>query len=359
MVGSPNSKRTGSAHLPNRFERVRFEFDPEIDHDLNSEEDSLSKTTATEWFEDQSCSIVSTNESPDVPFRYSINPYRGCEHGCAYCYARPSHEYLGWNAGLDFESKILVKRDAPALLRQWLDRPQWTGEHLALSGVTDPYQPIERKLKLTRSLLEVGVAYQQAMTVITKNAMIERDTDLLQTLARDRLTAVALSVTTLDPELARVMEPRCSTPAARLRAIETLTKAGIPVMVNVAPVIPGLNDHEIPAILEAAANAGALRAGMILLRLPGAVEPVFLDWLERHYPQSKDKVVSRIRNTRQGKLNQSDFRERMRGVGVIAKQIRQTFEVFRAKHGLHGPEIELDYSRFQVPRSKHGQLRLF
>lgn len=263
------------------------------------------------------------------------------------------------DAGLDFESRILVKTNAAPLLRDWLSRPTWKGERLSLSGVTDPYQPIERRMKITRSLLEVAIECQQALTVITKNAMIERDLDLLRELAKNRLTSVAISLTTLDAELARVMEPRCSTPMARLRAIESLTQAGVQVFASLAPIIPGLNDHEIPALLEAAGKAGALGAGMTLLRLPGAVEPIFVEWLERSYPLAKDRVLSRIRSTRKGELHQGNFGERMRGDGPIAMQIRQTFEVFRAKYGLNTKGSDLNTSLFRPPTQSNGQMMLF
>ena len=347
---TPNRGRGATNNPANRFERIAIELDPD---------DETPIRRKTDVFEDDSQSIVSENHSPDVPFRFSINPYRGCEHGCAYCYARPTHEYLGWSAGIDFETKILAKTNAVPLLKKWLRKPNWKGERLALSGVTDPYQPIERKLCITRSILELLWECRNPLTIITKNALVERDLDLLQPMAEKKLVSVALSITTLDAELARKLEPRCSSPEARLRAIESLAKAGVQVFASVAPIIPGLNDSEIPSILKAVSDAGAQGAGMTMLRLPGAVEPIFLNWLDVHLPLQKDRIVSRIRTVRGGKLNQIEFRERMRGSGPMADQIVQSFKVFREKYGLHSRGIELDHTQFQPPGDDHGQLTLW
>ncbi|MEZ6061022.1 MAG: PA0069 family radical SAM protein [Planctomycetaceae bacterium] len=281
---------------PNRFEKVRHE--PDRGH-LEWDQEHLKTLTnrKVEYIDDASRSIVSENNSPDIPFRYSINPYRGCVHSCAYCYARPGHEYLGFNAGLDFETKIVVKRDA-GLFREFLARDSWKPEPITFSGVTDCYQPAEREFQLTRQCLEVALECRQPVSIITKNALVLRDLDLLQPLAADQLVQVFLSVTTLDPELARDMEPRTSIPAARLRAVRMLTDAGIPTGVMTAPIIPGLNDSEIPRILEAAKAAGAITAGYILLRLPLTVEPVFIEWLQRTQNRHAEKVLGRIRDTR-------------------------------------------------------------
>ena len=335
----------------------------QVDEDCHAPDDEVVPglpILRTEWFEDDSQSIVTENESPDIPFRFSANPYRGCEHGCAYCYARPYHEYLGWNAGIDFESKILVKPNAASLLRRWLSRASWNGrDFISLSGMTDPYQPMERTLKITRSLLEVFVEAQQAVSLITKNALITRDIDLLGQLASFNATCVILSITTLDVELARVLEPRCSIPAARLKAIEKLAHANIPVHVNVAPLIPGLNDHEIPALLSAVASAGARSASWTLLRLPGAVEPIFVDWLEKHRPLAKNKILDRLRGLRDGKLHDPRFGKRMRGEGFFADEFKQLFQLMRAKHGLDRLPKPLDTSHFKPPRDNHGQGYLF
>lgn len=340
----------------NRFLPVHIDMDEYCSPDADHPEGRLK----TEWYWDDTRTIVTQNESPDVPFRYSINPYRGCEHGCAYCYARTYHEYLGWNAGSDFESKILVKSNAANLLREWLCQPRWDGQqHMMLSGVTDPYQPIERKLKITRQLLEVLCEAKQAVSLITKNAMITRDIDLLSELARHHATGVCLSITSLDKELAMMLEPRCSVPDARLRAICELASAGIPVHVNMAPIIPGLNDHEIPQLLEAVAKAGAKSASWILLRLPGAVESIFVDWLERNRPLQKDKILGRLQGLRNGQLSDSKFGRRMRGEGFFSDQWSQLFDLLRKKHGLAERQEALDTSHFRPTKTASGQQFLF
>ena len=343
---------------PNRFESVRYELDPEH-WEWDSAHLENESRRKIEYLPDATQSIVSENHSPDIPFRYSINPYRGCAHGCAYCYARPTHEYLGFNAGLDFETKVMVKHDAPRLLSEFLNRRQWQGDELVFSGVTDCYQPAERTYRLTRACLELARECRQAIGIVTKNALVARDIDILADLAQKQLVHVFLSITTLDPELARDMEPRTSIPAARLRAVQMLAEAGIPVGVMVAPVIPGLNDVEIPAILEAAAAAGARTANYILLRLPLTVEPVFLEWLERTQMPRAARIVGRVRETRDGKLSSSTWGERMSGQGEIAQQIRQMFHRFNRKHGLDQKLPPHDHSLFRPPLPKSGQLRLF
>jgi DNA repair photolyase len=343
---------------PNRFETIHREADLEqLEHDQALPRDGSRRNI--EYLDDASRSIVSENQSPDIAFRYSVNPYRGCLHGCAYCYARPGHEFLGFNAGLDFETKIVVKHDAPKLLREFLSKKHWKPEPIAFSGVTDCYQPAERMFRLTRQCLEVALSCRQPVSIVTKNALILRDLDILRQLAEHRLVHVYLSITSLDAELARDMEPRTSIPAARLRAVRTLTDAGVPVGAITAPIIPGLNDSEIPQILEAAKEAGAIQASYVLLRLPLTVEPVFLEWIRRTRPDSAEKVIGRIQETRAGKLNDSTWGERMVGNGLIADQIRNLFRVFRAKHGLDSemPPYNLDAFRPPVPAS--GQLRLF
>ena len=298
---------------------------------------------------DATRSILSRNQSPDVGFDVSINPYRGCEHGCIYCYARPTHEYLGFSAGLDFETRILVKEDAPALLREALRSPRWRPRPIAMSGVTDPYQPAERRLRITRGCLEVLAEFRNPVTLITKNHLVTRDIDLLADLARHHAVAVALSVTTLRPELQRVMEPRTSTPARRLDAIRRLAEAGVPVRAMVAPVVPGLTEVEIPAILRAVADAGATGASYILLRLPHGVKALFADWLATHAPDRRDRVLNRVRETRGGQLYEARFGERMRGEGVYADQIRQLFETARRRVGLDGAAPPLSAAAFRRP----------
>lgn len=355
----PDAKGRGAPISPgNRFESVSRQWD--LEHVADDEEylDGLADPR-TEYLDDDSKTIVTKNNSPDVYFTYSLNPYRGCLHGCAYCYARPYHEYLGFNAGLDFETKIVVKRDAGALFRDFLADPKWRPEPIMLSGVTDPYQPCERQFRVTRSCLEVALEARQPIDIITKNALITRDLDLLGEMARLRLVRAAISLTTLDADLARTLEPRTSAPHARLRAIRELSSAGVPVRVMTAPVIPGLNDSEVPKLLEAAAEAGATSAGYVMLRLPHAVAPIFLAWLEKHRPLAKAKVENAIRGTRDGALYDADFSQRMRGTGLVAEQVQKLFNIFAKKFKLDGPQSPSDVSQFQPPPPKSGQRRLF
>lgn len=339
---------------PNRFGGPHYVPDLEqVEHDA----DYLAQLDhpETEYLPDQSRSIVTENQSPDVSFRFSLNPYRGCLHGCSYCYARPTHEYLGLNAGLDFETKIFVKHQAAELFRDFLAKPGWKAEPIGLSGVTDPYQPIERQMNLTRNCLAIAKDAFQPMMIITKNALVLRDLDILGEMARANLVHVNITLTTLDADLARIMEPRTSTPEARVRAIRELSQAGVPVRVMMAPILPGLTDSEIPAVLQAAREAGAQSAAFTLVRLPLTVAPVFLDWLERNLPEKRKRVEERIREIRGGKLNDPNFGSRMTGSGEIAEQIAQMFRVFRKKCGLDGRLSELDGSAFRPP----GQIWLF
>jgi DNA repair photolyase len=324
--------------------------------DWNPEDDPLPRT---QFLKDHSQTIIATNESPDVGFETSINPYRGCEHGCIYCYARPFHEYLGFSSGLDFESKIMVKEDAAALLRRELSSPKWEPQLIALSGVTDCYQPAEKKMRLTRGCLEVLAEFRNPAIIITKNHLVTRDVDLLAELARHRAVVVHLSITTLDPHLARAMEPRASIPAKRLEAVRILADAGVPVGVLVAPIIPGLSDHEVPALIDEAANAGATHAGYTILRLPYAVKDLFTHWLEQNFPDRSAKVLNRVRELRDGKLNRSNFGERFHAKGVFAEQIRALFDVACRKSGLatHWPEVSVE--SFRRPEEPKAQMRLF
>ena len=350
--------RGAVANPGNRFDGIDYLPDPEA---LQAQADAgeAPERPRTELLRDTSRSIITYNDSPDVGFDASINPYRGCEHGCAYCFARPTHEYLGMSAGLDFETRIVVKEDAPALLRAELARPGWRPQALGLSGVTDPYQPIERRLRLTRACLEVLCEARNPVHVVTKNFLVTRDLDLLAKLARQRLAAVCISLPTIDHALSRVMEPRTSTPARRLQAIARLTAAGVPVVVLVAPVIPGLTDHEIPAILDAARNAGAAHAGYVTLRLPYAVAPLFTAWLEEHRPNHKDKVLGRIRDLRGGALYDARFGARMRGSGAFADLIEQMFEGACRRTGIDAERVRLRTDLFRRPAADPGQLSLF
>ena len=343
---------------PNRF--ASYHHTDDLEHvEWDQEYLQERQDRRIQFLPESSRSIDAENDSPDVAFRYSVNPYRGCIHGCAYCYARPSHEYLGLNAGLDFETRILVKHDAAKLFREFLARDAWVPEMVNFSGNTDCYQPAEREFKLTRACVQVAHDCGQPIGIITKNALVVRDLDLLEPMAERRLARVFLSITTLDPELARTMEPRTSIPAARLRAIRILADAGVPVGVMVAPVIPGLNDHEMGAILEAARDAGAQSAGTVLLRLPLTVAPVFLEWLERTQPLKVEKVRGLIRQTRDGELYRSDYGKRMTGTGPVADQIGALFRVLKHRFGLDRPMPPFDVSQFVPPRDKRGQQRLF
>jgi DNA repair photolyase len=312
---------------------------------------------ATQFFRDASRTVIARNDSPDVGFEFSLNPYRGCEHGCVYCYARPTHEYLDMSAGLDFETKIMVKEDAPELLRAAMSKKSWKPKTVSIGGVTDPYQPVERRLRLTRRCLEVFLEFRNPATVISKNHLVTRDIDVLSAMAQQRLTAVFISVTTLEKNLTRIMEPRTSVPRRRLDAIRRLADAGIPVGVMVAPVVPGLTDHEMPAILRAAKEAGAISAGYVPVRLPFAVKDLFEAWLERHVPDRKEKILNRIRSMRDGKLNDSNFGSRMRGEGVFAEHIHAMFEMGCKRAGLRDVRIEFDTERFRRPGG--AQLSLF
>jgi DNA repair photolyase len=350
--------RGSQVNPPNRFGGSHYEIDFEhLEHDTEYVK-SLQRP-ATEYIPDRTKSIIAQNDSPDVGFNYSINPYRGCSHGCSYCYARPTHEYLGFSAGLDFETKVMVKEDAPELFREFLSRKNWVPEPIALSGVTDCYQPAERHYKLTRRCLEVAVEFQQPMLIVTKNVLVLRDLDLLRELALNNLVHVNLSITTLNAELVRAMEPRTSIPAARLRAIRGLADAGVPVSVLMAPVIPGLNDSEIPNVLAASKDAGATGAGYLLLRLPLTVAPVFWEWLERAYPNRFSRVQTRIQAVRGGKFNDPRFGTRMSGIGEISRRIADLFSLFRKRYGLDAGVPPLDCSRFRRPQPKTGQLYLF
>jgi len=346
----PPRGRGASDNPPNRFEKLVYIRDSES-------EDADEPSPQTQFLKDVSRSLITYNDSPDVGFDASINPYRGCEHGCIYCYARPFHEYLGFSSGLDFETKILVKEDAPELLRKELASRRWKPQVLAISGVTDPYQPIERRLQLTRRCLEVLEAFRNPVMIITKNQLVSRDVDILGRSAEWDGAAVFLSITTLDAELARTMEPRASTPANRLAAIEALSKAGVPVGVLAGPSIPGLTDHEMHSIVTAAAAAGARYAGYTVVRLPYEVKSLFESWLDRHFPDRKKKILSHIRDIRGGKLNEYEFGKRMKGEGHYAEQIRTMFRIACKTAGIEGRHPTLSTDSFR--RSEKSQLDLF
>lgn len=321
----------------NRFETLSLHVLPERTQEIVSEGDEPGcAPIKTIVYADRSRTVLNRVDSPDLPMEWTLNPYRGCEHGCVYCYARPGHEFLGLSSGLDFEARIIAKHDAAALLRAELMKPSWRGETIALSGVTDPYQPVEQTLRITRSILEVAVEFRQPLSLITKSRRVVRDLDLMQRLHEHRAVSVALSITTLDPHLSAIMEPRAASPNARLDAMRTLADAGIPVHVMTAPIIPGINDHELPALLSAARRAGARAAGYVLLRLPHQNKAIFEDWLHRHCPERAQKVLSLMRQCHGGALYRSDWRERQRGSGPVAEMIASSFKVFAKREGLAG-----------------------
>jgi DNA repair photolyase len=351
---NPHNQRSGrgcASNPKNRFEDAEYVADPS-----DGDEEEAMPHPRTQFIRDDSQSLITYNTSPDVGFDASFNVYRGCEHGCAYCFARPTHEYLGMSAGLDFETKIMVKERAPDLLRSELSKKSWRPQVLAMSGVTDCYQPVERIRQLTRRCVEVLSEFRNPLAVITKNHLVTRDKDLLADLARFDAVVVTLSVTTLDGELAKKLEPRASSPTRRLAAIRELTDAGIPVRVLMAPVIPGLTDHEMPALLAACAQAGARDAGFVPLRLPWAVAPLFEDWLERYAAGAKEKVLGRIREMRGGKLFDSRWGARMSGEGFYAEQMKKLFRVARQRAGFKGDIPPLSTAAFRVPSD---QLDLF
>lgn len=347
---NPISGRGSADNPKNRFR------DTHLQYDVDERTGRLSKPK-TELFKDHTKNIISKNDSPDIPFEVSLNPYRGCEHGCVYCYARPTHEFLGMSAGLDFESKIVVKYDAPKLLRKTLADKKWKPQTLVMSGVTDPYQPIEKELEITRGCVEVLSKSKHPLAIITKNHLVTRDIDLLKKLTDIGAVKVILSITSLDNDLINTMEPRTSRPRKRIAAVCELTKAGIPVHVNIAPIIPGLTDEEIVPIMEAVAEAGAESVSYTILRLPYGVKDLFVKWLEHHHPNRKNKVINKIKSLKDGKLNRSEFGERFRGEGPYAEQIKSLFKIHTKRLGLNQKRTPLNTKYFKRPET--DQLRLF
>lgn len=345
--------RGAVSNASGRFERERRE--PVHDGWTDPETPRL-KTTL---IKDSARTIISANDSPDISFDRSVNPYRGCEHGCVYCFARPGHAYWGYSAGIDFESRIFFKPGAPELLEKAFRKPGYAPEPLVIGASTDAWQPVERELRLTRRLLEVCLKFRHPVSVITKSAGILRDLDLLSELARLGLTRAAISLTTLDRKLARALEPRAATPERRLEAIETLSAAGIPVTVMTAPVIPGLTDCEIERLIEAAAGAGASGAGYVLLRLPLEVRDLFREWLVANRPAAAEKVMSLIRQTRGGKDYDARFGVRGVGEGPVAEMIASRFAAAVRRHGLDAPRPPLRCDLFERPLERDGQLSLF
>jgi len=362
LAGGPAHRRGAGLNPGNRFEDVRLHIlGEEIDRQIvehERDDGSLHKVERQVFFDRTQTIINRVAPTSDVPFDWTLNPYRGCEHGCIYCFARPYHEYLGFSSGLDFETKIVAKPDAPKLLRAELASPRWKPEPIVMSAITDIYQPIEHKMRISRQCLEVLAECGQPVTTMTKSALVLRDTDLWAKLAAMNAGRVTITLVTLDAELARKLEPRASAPGARLRVIRQLTDAGIPVSVNVAPIIPGLTDTELPRILEAVAEAGARRAAWALLRLPYQLKELFLDWLQRSvHPDRARKVESLIRQARGGKLYEAKF-NRGRGRGPIVEQISQAFDIFTRKYGLNRDMRPLSAAHFRRPEVGN-QMRLF
>lgn len=351
--------RGSSGHLPGRFE-VTVNQAEDDGWAGDADEAFAPGALRTQVREEVARSIISRNRSPDVGFSQSVNPYRGCEHGCSYCFARPTHAYLGLSPGLDFETRIFAKTNAPELLRRELARPGYRVSPIALGINTDAYQPIERKLQLTRRLIQVLAEARHPFSLITKNALILRDLDLLQELAGDNLVQVYLSVTSLDNRLSAVLEPRASAPHSRLKAIRELRQAGVPVGAMLAPVIPWVNDHEVEAVLQAVRGAGADSAGYVLLRLPHEVSPLFRDWLHTHVPDRAAHVMSTIQQLRGGKDYEATFGKRMRGEGVVAELLERRFTLALKRCGFPaGRGQALDCSRFRPPRMPSPQGELF
>lgn len=352
----PRKGRGATFNVAHRFEQVEREADGDA---LDAMRDDELPPLATEVTFEQAKSILAWNDSPDIYFDRSINPYRGCEHGCVYCYARPTHSYLGLSPGLDFETKLVAKLNAADVLRRELAAPGYRADVINLGSATDAYQPVERELAITRQVLEVLATARHPVAIVTKSSLVERDLDLLVPLAQQRLTAAYVSVTTLDHALSRKLEPRAASPARRLRTIETLARAGVPVCVNVAPIIPFITEPDMERIMQAAADAGAAAAFYTVLRLPWEVNPLFQDWLAKHYPERAQRVMNRVRDMRGGKDYDAAFRTRMKGEGVWAALIRQRFDRACARLALRFKRFELRTDLFAPPALDARQQRLF
>jgi DNA repair photolyase len=363
LPNGPAHRRGAGTNPGNRFETVRLHvLGEEIDRqwvERQNEDGSTNRVERQVFFDRTQRIINHVSKTADVPFDWTLNPYRGCEHGCIYCFARPYHEYLGFSCGLDFETKLMAKPDAPRLLRQELASPNWRPEPIVMSAITDIYQPIEHKMRIARQCLQVLADCGQPVTTMTKSALVLRDTDLWSRMAEMNAGRVTITLVTLDADLAQKLEPRASSPAGRLRAIRELTAAGVPVSVNVAPIIPGLTDVELPNILEAVAEAGARRAAWVLLRLPYQLKDLFLDWLQRSvHPDRAKKIESFLRQARGGKLYEASYPNRRRGRGPLVEQLAQTFDVFTRKYGLNRDIRPLSTAHFRRPESS-GQMQLF
>jgi DNA repair photolyase len=356
MTNTAMKGRGASFNPKNRFETLAIEKAPEGFAEY-FEDPEEGRSTLTKFYVDHTRSILAKNDSPDLGFTYSLNPYRGCEHGCIYCYARPTHEYLGFSSGLDFETKIMVKQDAAKLLEEQFHRTSWQPQIVMMSGDTDCYQPIEKKLQITRQCLEVFLQHRNPVSIVTKNALIQRDVDILKELAALNLVVVTISITSLNHDLIRGMEPRTSIPTKRLETISVLAEQGIPVGVNACPIIPGLNDSEIPSILEESSRCGARYAAHTIVRLPNSVKDLFVDWLGRELPDRAPAILNRIRDVRNGKLTCADFGKRLNGEGQIAESIDQLFQASCRRFHLNETAFSLSSSRFR--RTSAAQPELF
>ncbi len=363
-VGAPRKGRGAVSNIAHRFESVERVIDPEAGaverpDDTDRAVDDDLPPLRTEVTLETARSLITRNDSPDIPFDRSLNPYRGCEHGCVYCYARPTHSYLNLSPGLDFETRLVAKTNAAAVLRQELAAPAYRVGYVAIGTATDAYQPIERELKITRAVLQVLAEARHPFGIVTKSALIERDIDLLAPMAGDSLVQAFISLTTLDATLSRILEPRAASPQRRLRTIETLARAGIPVHVNVAPVIPFINEPEIERLLAAAADAGAVKSHYTVLRLPWEVAPLFEQWLAVHFPLRAERVMNRVREMRGGRDYDARFGTRMKGSGTWSELIRQRFDKASARYGLDRSLPEPRADLFERPRAHGPQIELF
>ena len=356
-ISTLDRKGRGAQHNPhNAFQALQYDVDDTYREYCALEEED-AEPNRTRYLEVFPKDILSRNNSPDVPFAHSINPYQGCEHGCTYCYARNTHTYWGYSAGVDFERMIMVKKDAAQLLDKRLSSRNWDPQIISLSGNTDCYQPADRRFGITRQLLEVFLKHKHPVGIITKNSLILRDLDLLKALHRQHLLRVTLSITTLNEDVRRVMEPRTASVYQRLKTLEILTRAGIPVSVNMAPIIPGINSHEIPALVKEVARRGAHKVNYIMVRLNGQIDEVFANWVHQAFPERADKILHLIEQTHGGQLNDSRFGNRMRGEGAFADQVKQLFDAAVRKHVVPVDVAPLDFDAFEQQRQP--QLSLF
>ena len=355
---APKGRGTGWS-MPHRFEQVQRLTEDDGWGNLDQQADEQQLPVATQVIEENVRSVLSANESPDIGFDLSVNPYRGCEHGCVYCFARPTHSYLNLSPGLDFETRIIAKVNAAERLQEALSSPRYVPKLLNIGSATDAYQPVERRLRITRQLIEVLHGCSHPFSLVTKSSGIERDLDLLSAMAQRRAVGVYVSLTTRDPALARIMEPRASAPQRRLQTIRRLCEAGVPVGVSVSPMIPFINEPELERLLEAAAAAGAGKAFMVVLRLPWEVNPLFQRWLAQHFPERADRVMARLREMHGGKDYNPRFGLRQRGQGVWAELLRQRFDKACARLGLRGERTPLDMAQFRPPAAMPAQQPLF